>query len=165
MAIPPEFQIDHSMKDIPICSDEEYKETLTHQISRFLRDFRWYIYFKLKRELEIKEKDENGNDEETKDEETTDEETTEKETYGFRSSKAPPTLTKANYGDHVDSLKGFEDEIYSLVRKVKTLNHTNDYQDKLKGTVERIKSAEGLINPADKTYRTKTSHFAPLCSD
>ena len=52
MAIPPEFQIDHSMKDIPICSDEEYKETLTHQISRFLRDFRWYIYFKLKRELE-----------------------------------------------------------------------------------------------------------------
>ena len=51
MAIPPEFQIDHSMKDIPICSDEEYKETLTHQISRFFERFQVVYLFQVEKRV------------------------------------------------------------------------------------------------------------------
>ena len=137
------FEINHSLKDIPIPKNAEYLELLVDKVSSFLRRFKWMAFFKLNPEV--------GGD--------------PKEKYGFKSSYAPPQITQQNYGEHHSTLKAFENAVYGLVRRVDFNKHTNKYQEELKTTLDRIKQSKDLIVAADKTrnfYKIKKENYEKM---
>ena len=85
------FEISHSLKDIPLPSNDEYIELLVDKVSHFLRRFKWMAIFTLNPDMR-------GDT---------------KEKYGFKSSHAPPQINKQNYGEHSNVLKGFESSVYT----------------------------------------------------
>ena len=70
-----QFSLDYSMKNIPICSKNEYEMQLIDKTKSFLRRMRIKAYF-------FEKSRENEDDEE-------EEEYKKKETYGFKSSFNP----------------------------------------------------------------------------
>ena len=141
------FFINHSFKDIPVASHSEIKESLTAAVAKFIRNFQWDAYFKLNPDI-----------------------TSEmKETSGFTSSRAPPPITRQNYGENSMDIKKFVNRIYRTVRITKFKNFTNEYQEELKQTVKRIKECKDLIIKADKTKNrytvTSEDYKKMMCDD
>ena len=137
------FEIQHSLKDIPTPKNSEYLELLVDKVASFLRRFKWMAFFKLNPDVR-------GDP---------------KEKYGFKSSYAPPQITQQNYGEHHSTLKAFENEVYCLVRRVEFNKYTNKYQEELKDTLDRIKQSKDLIVAADKTrnfYSIKPENYEKM---
>ena len=124
------FEIQHSLKDIPTPKNSEYLELLVDKVASFLRRFKWMAFFKLNPDVR-------GDP---------------KEKYGFKSSYAPPQITQQNYGEHHSTLKAFENEVYCLVRRVEFNKYTNKYQEELKagqgmpGAVTRASDSTIIVN-------------------
>ena len=121
--------MNHSLKDIPLPTLNEYLENLVDQISKFMRRLKWSLYFKLNPDIKPEQK----------------------ETYGFKSRNAPPQFNSQNFGEHFAALKAFEDSVYALPRHVKLKHYSCEYQDKLRDTIRRIDECKNVIVAADKT--------------
>ena len=76
------FTVNHSLKDIPLPTLNEYLENLVDQISKFMRRLKWSLYFKLNPDIKPEQK----------------------ETYGFKSRNAPPQFNSQNFGEHYAAL-------------------------------------------------------------
>ena len=66
----------------------------------------------------------------------------EKETFGFKSTKTPPSVAE---------LKPFEDDMIDLMKNLEYEYRTNPFQQKLRDEQNRIKDEPKLIVAADKT--------------
>ena len=130
------FFINHSLKDIPVASHSEIKESLTAAVAKFIRNFLWDAYFKLNPDITCEMK----------------------ETFGFTSSRAPPPITRQNYGENFMDIKKFVNRIYRTVRITKFKNFTNEYQEELKQTATRRKRARTSLLKQTKPKTTTLSH-------
>ena len=118
------LELDYSMKNIPICTKNEYEAQLINKTKEFLRRMRIKAYFF-----------ENGKDED-------EEETEKKETYGFKSWFNPQP---SKY------LVEFEKDMMDLINNIKFRTFTNHFQTIMRKDIETIKKSNKIIVKADKT--------------
>ena len=76
-----------------------------------------------------------------------------KETYGFKSTKNPPSI---------EELKDFEDDMLKMIQSVKFKQINNPFLNRLKEKTDYIKNEPKLLIAADKTtnfYKLKPSTY------
>ena len=64
------------------------------------------------------------------------------EKYGLRTKKSPPSINE---------LKGFENDLISLIKNIEIKKTCNEFQNKLKSYVLKINAFSEIIVAADKT--------------
>ena len=64
------------------------------------------------------------------------------ETYGLRTKKSPPSINE---------LKGFENDLISLIKNIEFKKTRSKFQNKLKSDVLKINESGEIIVAADKT--------------
>ena len=123
------FNLQYSLKCIPICSDTEYQDLFVARLSQFVRNVRWRAWHAL----------------------CPDAKGIDKETFGFKSRRAPPTYNEGNYGEEWESLKEFELRLYDMLRQIRFAPYSNELQKTLQTDLARLKKVPNLIIHADKT--------------
>ena len=88
MEQPIRFELNYSLKNIPLPSPKEYTTRLIEMTEKFLKRMRWKAYFFLKGSQEDNSRDSK---------------------WGFKSRKCPP---------QVEELKPFEDDILRMVENI-----------------------------------------------
>ncbi|PIK38109.1 hypothetical protein BSL78_25061 [Apostichopus japonicus] len=131
MEQPNQVSFNYSMKNIPIPTANTYKKILIEKVENVIKRMRWKASFFLK----------TCNNEED-DEEDDEHHPAHTENFGFKSKKCPP---------QIEELRLFEDDLLRMIENVKFKKVTNQFQDKLRKDVSRIKKSTKLLIPADKT--------------
>ena len=139
----------YSLKNIPIPKDNAYLKCLIDKTEHFIKRIRWKAFFFERNHPDFNHGDSNSEASEeseghiTDDEETGSSEDEEPNTnYGFKSPRTPP-------GNHL--LKPFEDDLYSMIHRIKFSRDINDFQQKLRSDTRSISSSNKLFVPADKS--------------
>lgn len=114
------LEFSYSLKNIPIPSKIEYQKALTDKVEKFLARIRWKLFWYRNQENRKQKL----------------------ETYGFRSTKYPPTSKE---------LREFENDIMDLISRVEMKYHSNPLQEKLRMDKQMIRNCKDLIISADKT--------------
>ena len=105
-----------------------------NKVETFVKNLRWRTFFFLNPDLE----------------------SPSKKTYGFNSTKPPPSIPE---------LKDFEDGLALLIENIKFRSTKSNLQCKLKKDLKKIKSDNHLFIPADKTnnyYKLKKEQYEEL---
>ncbi len=124
----------YSTKNIPIPSRKDYLKYLITKAETFMRNIRWRTFFYLNPEIT----------------------TEQKETYGFKSTKSPPSIPE---------LKEFENGMLHLVQNIEFNNSTSQFQKKLSKDAQIIKQSDKLYVAADKTtnfYKLQPDKYEQL---
>ena len=132
------LNIDHSLKDIPIPSRNNYQLKLLKSVEDLIGRMRWKAHFFL-----------NGSNQQK----------TKKENYGFKTVRTPPKNKL---------LDNFEKELINMVRNVEFSERTSDFQKKLKDEVHEIENSTEILVKADKTrniYKMKVDSYKKLMKD
>ena len=122
------------MKNIGEPSRMEYQTLFLNQLNSFMARIRWRAWHIL-----------NPSSKDVK------------ETYGFNTTKAPPS--------DIAELKLFEENMIKLASKLKFKKRTNGFQMKLKEDIRSLKEEPKLIIAADKTrnfYKTEVADYRTL---
>ena len=98
------FNIDYSLKNIPVCSKSEYLDLFVARLAQFIRNIKWKAWHIM----------------------CPDAKHTHKDTYGFKSRRAPPAYCARNYGEEWTKLKSFEMRLYDMVRQIRFAPYTNE---------------------------------------
>ena len=117
------FTINYSTKNIPIPSRKLYVKTLTDKVEKVIKRMRWKAFF-------FDKDDQNDPDDE------------ELETFGFKSRKCPP--------QHPD-LQAFERDLLQMIQQISFRPFRNEFQDKLRNDINKIRSSDKAFIPADKS--------------
>ena len=99
------FEIEYSMKYIPIPSQRQYKTQLIPEAEKLIKRMRWKIL-----EFLGKLSSDNYNN----------------GTFGFQSTKCPPP---------VNELADFEKDMMQMVKNIQFCKINNNFQQKLKGDI------------------------------
>ena len=132
------FNIDHSLKDIPVPSRNNYLLKLLKSVEDLIGRMRWKAHFFL-----------NGSNQQK----------TRKENYGFRTLKTPPKNKL---------LDNFEKDMINMVRNVEFSNRISNFQRKLRDEVYEINHSTDVLVKADKTrniYRMQVDTYKKLVND
>ena len=127
--------IDHSFKDIPIPSKQEYKNKLLEKMESFIGRMRWEAH----RFLQVKKN-----------------RTDPKNNYGFRTQNNPP---------YIKPLKCFENELIGILNLIQFEDCTSKYQRALIQHVNKIKKSDSIFVKTDKTgniYKMPFSDYNKL---
>ena len=133
-----QFHYNHSLRNIPTASAQQYKSAIIPKVSSFLNRLRWYIIFATSKILSTNP---------------------EKKTYGFPSPNTAPT---------VPELVDFQNDLYKMVREIEFRETNNNFQANLKKTVKDIKKNPKVIIAADKTrnlYTMSTNDYRTTLSN
>ena len=125
------------MKNIPIPPNSEYIKRLIEKVEDFTKRLRWRVFYFL----------------------NPDAKPDHKETYGFKSSKSPPSIPQ---------LKPFEEDLLKLIENIKFRKVHSPLQDQLKEDSKKIRSNKNLLVPADKTnnyYSVNPQQYDKLMKD
>ena len=113
------FNISYSQKKIPIQTEKQYKIQLIAKIENLVKTMRWKaLDFLGKLDNQVKD------------------------TYGFKSSKCPPS---------VNELSSFESDLLMMIHNVEFQPVKNRFLSKLKEDVKTIKNTKELLINADKS--------------
>ena len=119
-----QFNFDYSTKNIQICSEKQYIKALIDKADKFVKNLRWRTFFFL-----------NPNTEKTT-----------KETYGFISTKSPPSIPE---------LKDFEEGLVPIIENIKFRNVNNSFQRVLRSDIKKkIRNDEQSLS-----LRTKLNNY------
>ena len=129
--------LNYSMKNIPIPNNNSYKLLLIEKIEAFIKRMRWKAHFYIS-DLENDTK----NDEKEK-----------KKTFGFKTKNTPPVIKE---------LEKFENDLFDIAKNISFKNINNEFQNKLKSDVSKIRNNPNVLVFADKTNNiyelTKKDH-------
>ena len=113
------FNISYSHKKIPIQTEKQYKIQLIAKIENLVKTMRWKaLDFLGKLDNQVKD------------------------TYGFKSSKCPPS---------VNELSSFESDLLMMIHNVEFQPVKNRFLSKLKEDVKTTKNPKELLIDADKS--------------
>ena len=127
-------------KDIPIPSQVEIKKMIVRRTYEHLVRLRWRILAHLHPEKFSKERS---------------------NTYGFKSGKFPKSV-------ECDALKGFENDLWGMVKNMEFRDIRCSYQNQLKREKWRIRQSKYLIVESDKTgnhYEVDKATYTKLLTD
>ena len=130
----------YSTKNIPICSQNEYKLKLIDKIRNFCRRIRLKVFY-----CTNKEENESMNENEEK-----------IETFGFKSKFLPK---------QEEELKLFESDMFDIVRQLKFRRIDNKFQEKIQKDVKTIRNSKQIYVAADKTtnyYKLNKNEYIKL---
>ena len=116
------FTTNYSMKNIPLPSRKLYLKTLTEKVEKLIKRMRWKVFHY--------EKDGITNDD------------IEISNFGFKTFKCPP--------QH-DGLINFENDLLNLIKHITFKPARNQFQDRLREDIQRIKASDKAFVPADKS--------------
>lgn len=137
--------IEPSLKDIPLPTDIEFKVGWTNKLASYIKRFLWDAFFKFCEDAEEEE---------------------EKETFGLKSGRAPPPITRNNYGEHYLTIKDYVADLYKMVPQLKMGTYNgNAHQEKLRGIINNIKTRPEVVVHADKTrnvYLTEKEDYQKM---
>ena len=137
----------YSTKNIPTTNKGFYLKCLIAKTEQLIKNMRWRaLYF-------LKPTEDNTN-EKSKDNTTKD--NIEQNNFGFKSTKSPPA---------VQEMAIFESKMIRLIQDVQFTDKTNDFQQKLKQDIKKVKQNPDLIIQADKTsnyYNMKKDNYEAL---
>ena len=134
------------MKNIPIPKDNAYLKCLIDKTEHFIKRIRWKAFFYDRdnpyttpaNETEESEGHSSASNDESS---SSDEELNAN--YGFKTPRTPPRNIL---------LKPFEDDLYSMIHKIKFNRQANDFQQKLRSDTRYIRSSSNKVFvPADKS--------------
>ena len=74
---------------------------------------------------------------------------TQRQTYGFNTTYPPPPMAE---------MKGFEDDLFDLIRKIEFKPVQNYLQSKLKEDIQRVRNSKEILMSADKTHNKYAVH-------
>ena len=140
MTIFDQFNLDYSLKNIPISNRNEYMIQLISKTRDFLRRMRLKAYFYEKERY--KDADEKR-----------------KMTFGFKSKFNPPPEK---------NLLDFEKDFIAMICNIKFRKFTNDFQKKMQKDIAMIRKENRIIVKADKTsnmYRVDPGNYRKLLHD
>ena len=150
----------YSLKNIPIPKDNAYLKCLIDKTEHFIKRIRWKAFFyerdKARAQATNRSDDEASEPEE---EDSSSEDEDPPSNYGFKSPRTPPRNFR---------LKPFEDDMYSLINKIKFSRQANDFQQKLSSDVRSINTSDKLLVPADKStnlYEMNSADYKRLLSN
>ena len=127
MEPPKRFELNYSLKNIPIPSRTDYLTRLIEKVESVIKRMRWRAFFFLKSD----QSDTNSTEEH----------------FGFKSRKCPP---------RVEELQAFEEDLLEMVESVQFRPVSDDFQQQLRKDTARIKDSKDIIVPADKTRNLYT---------
>ena len=130
----------YSTKNIPICSQNEYKLKLIDKIRNFCRRIRLKVFY-----CTNKEENESMYENEEK-----------IETFGFKSKFLPK---------QEEELKLFESDMFDIVRQLKFRRINNKFQEKIQKDVKTIRNSKQIYVAADKTtnyYKLNKNEYIKL---
>ena len=130
MEPPKRFDINYSLKNIPIPSTTTYLTRLIEKVESVVKRMRWKAFFFLKG----KEDDQADDD--------VDDQTRTSETFGFKTRKWPPK---------VEEMDKFEDDLLKMIERVQFRKVTDDFQNKLREDIDTIRKSKDVIVRGDKT--------------
>ena len=149
------INIDHSMKNVPIPPENEYKKVLVIKIEHFLRRFRWRMFHILDSLSKAEELQDAGNDDTSMHEESYIEEP--KSNFGFKCEYKPPT---------VPELEEFEQDVLKIPKMLKFRKvKQTDLQNDLRKFMHELKKTKDVVVHADKSrnlYRMNKDRFAKV---
>ena len=115
------LSFDYSLKNIPLPDKRSYQLKLIEKIESVLKRMRQKAHFFLSKENQ---------------------QPATLKTYGFKSCNHPPQITL---------LDEFEKDLYGIVTSIKYRNVNNNFQEKLKSDISKIRSSANMFIFADKT--------------
>lgn len=130
--------IDVNVKDIPIPSQQVVKKLIIRRTYDFLVSLRWKVLVHLKPDAFRSN--------------------SVKETYGFRSEKFPSNVD-------CEPLKGFERDLWMLVKNVEFRTNVDGHMKKLYTIVNKVRNETDILVKADKTrnyYRMSAETYKRL---
>ena len=134
------FNLGYSLKNIPYPPIRNFIKDLTSRTIDFVRRLRWKAFFF--------ERDSNQDQAERV------------ETFGFKSKNSPPKN---------ELLNAFEEDLFSMIRKVKYRKGGNDnLQQKMKKDVEEIRHTNCVLVKADKSrniYKVPKEKYKKLLKE
>ena len=139
------FDINYSLKNIPIGNHRAYIIKLYDMVNKFINRLRWRAYYYEKK---------------LKGEETEDE--SEPEDNGYY------RFPTKRYGPWRDKLAGFENDLFKLIKRIKFRRLRDEFQNSLAKDVKRIKNSNKVIAFADKTnnlYKMEPDDYKKLLLD
>ena len=110
----------YSLKNISLSDKRSYQIKLIEKIESVLKRMRWKAHFFLSKENQQPKNF---------------------KTYGFKSRNHPPQITL---------LEEFEKDLYGVVTSIKYRNVNNNFQEKLKSDISKIKSSANMFIFADE---------------
>ena len=115
------LDIDYSLKNIPIPSNESYLIKLIEKIESVVKRMRWRAHFFLqeKHESDIRRED-----------------------FGFKSKITPPQC---------EHMEAFEKELLNIIPNIKSRSVKDAFQKRLKEDILKIKQSPNVFVFADKT--------------
>ena len=129
------FEIEYSMKNIPIPSQRQYKIQLISKAEKLIQRMRWKTL-----EFLGKLSSDNNNN----------------QTFGFPSTKCVPPANE---------LADFEKDMMLMVKNIQFRKISNNFQQKLKDDIRDIKSINKVFVPADKSrniYKLENEQYSKL---
>ena len=133
------YNFEHSLKNIPIPTEDSYLKMLIAKTGDFIERIRWKVFFHL-----------NPNAKPSK----------PLETYGFKTNKQAPQSKELN---------NFEQDIYGLVSSIEFKDSKrNNFQTKLLKHVKHMKKSDKLFILADKTtniYQMTPDNYNKLLTE
>ena len=115
------FNINYSLKNIPIPSNESHLIKLIEKIESVVKRMRWRAHFflQVKHESDIR-----------------------KENFGFKSENTPPQC---------EHMEAFKKEFLDMIPNIKFRSVKDTFQKKLKEDIPKIKQSSNVFVFADKT--------------
>ena len=142
MGPPNRLDFSYSLKNIPLPPPRTYLKSLVEKVESVVRRMRWKAHLFL-----------TGQNDEP------DDSNSDNSNFGFKSPKCPP---------QVEEMRGFEDDLTSLVRSIRFKEVSDPFQDKLRRDLATITSTDDIIVKADKTknlYRMPKDQYRKLLRD
>ena len=140
------FNLNYSLKNIPIPSEKQYKLQMIEKIEAVIKRMRWKAIIFENQQKHVK-LDENK---------TTKVRQDFVNNYGFKSNKCPAPVIQ---------LERFEKELFDLINKIQFTNTRCEFQTMLKNDIKIIKSTTTTLTPADKTsnmYKITATKYKQL---
>lgn len=128
MEPPKRFDLNYSLKNIPIPCPSTYTAKLIEKVESLIKRMRWRAFFFLKGD-------------------PTDDGHDAKDKFGFKTPKCPP---------RIEELEPFEEDLLKMIETIQFRKTTNGFQQRLREDVERIKKSKDIIVTADKTRNLYT---------
>ena len=116
------FEFKHSLKNVPIPSNETYMKTLISKTEDFIQRLRWKAFFFLNPPDPNKPKNNN---------------------FGFKTTKNAPPLPE---------LTPFEADLSHLIANLEFSEHKSSFQKSLDKDIKSIKRSPNVFVKADKTH-------------
>ena len=134
------FSLGYSHKNVPVPSEWEYTLTLLEKTEELFERMRWKAFFYNNR-IEIQQNYQTD------------------EKYGLRTKKSPPSINE---------LKGFENDLISLIKYIEFKKNRSKFQNKLKSDVLKINASNEIIvaaNKANNMYKMSYENYDKLLSE